>query len=54
MATSNLWLVLRNSDTKRTWTKYFSTEDDMNSYIKKIRFLKNLFIIEDSRDIVFI
>ena len=49
---SKLWLVVRNSDTKRTWWKYFEKESDMDKFINKIKWLKNLFIIEDSRDII--
>lgn len=50
---NKLWLVLRNSDTKRTWTKYFDKESDMNNFIRKIKYVKSMFIIEDSRDIVY-
>lgn len=49
-----LWLVLRNSETKRTWTKYFDNEKEMDNYLNKIRFIKNLMLIEDSRDIIYI
>lgn len=48
-----LWLVLKNIETKRTWTKYFETEKEMDNYLNKIRFIKNLMLIEDSRDIVY-
>ena len=51
---NKLWLVLRNSDTKRTWTKYFEKELEMDKYIRKIKYIPNLMIIEDSRDIVYI
>lgn len=47
-----LWLVVKDTDTKRTWWKYFNKESDMDKFISKIRWIKNLFIIEDSRDIV--
>ena len=50
---NKLWLVLRNSDTKRTWTKYFDKESDMNNFIRKMKYVKSMFIIEDSRDIVY-
>lgn len=50
---NKLWLVLKNTETKRTWTKYFETEKEMDIYLNKIRFIKNLMLIEDSRDIVY-
>ena len=48
-----LWLVVKDTDKKRTWWKYFNKESDMDNFIRKIRWIKNLFIVEDSRDIVF-
>ena len=48
-----LWLVIRNRDTKRTWTKYFTKETEMDSYLRKIKYVRNLFLVEDSRDIVY-
>lgn len=50
---TKLWLVIRNNDTKRTWTKYFDKEKEMDIYLQKIKYINNLFIIEDSRDIVY-
>lgn len=49
---NKLWLVVRNSDTKRTWWKYFDKESEMDKFINKIKWIKHLFIIEDSRDII--
>lgn len=49
---SKLWLVVKDIDRKRTWFKYFDKESDMNKFINKIKWIKNLLIIEDSRDIV--
>lgn len=51
---NKLWLVIKNTDNLRTWTKYFETTKDMDVYIRKIKFVKNLILIEDSRDIVYI
>ena len=48
---SKLWLVIKDCITKRVWTKYFENELEMNNYKNKIRFVKNLLLIEDSRDI---
>lgn len=48
------WLVIKNTDNKRTWFKYFEKEYEMDSYLKRIKYVKNLLLIEDSRDIVYI
>lgn len=49
---NKLWLVIKDCDTKRVWTKYFEKEKDMDKFINKIKWIKNLLLIEDSRDIV--
>lgn len=49
---NKLWLVVKDTEEKRTWWKYFDKESDMNRFINKIKWIKNLLIIEDSRDIV--
>ena len=51
---NKLWLVIKNTDNLRTWTKYFDKEKDMDVYKNKIKYVKNLILIEDSRDIVYI
>lgn len=48
-----LWLVVKDTDTKRTWWKYFEKEYEMDNFIRKIKYVKNLLLIEDSRDIVY-
>lgn len=47
-----LWLVIKDISNKRLWTKYFEKESDMDKFINKIKYVKNLLIIEDSRDII--
>lgn len=49
---SKLWIVVKDRDKKRVWWKYFNKESDMDKFISRIKYIKNLFIIEDSRDIV--
>lgn len=49
---SKLWIVVKDRDTKRVWWKYFNKESELDSFIKRIKYIKNLFIIEDSRDII--
>ena len=48
----NLWIVVKDTEKKRTWWKYFEKETDMDKFIKRIKYVKNLLLIEDSRDIV--
>lgn len=54
MIMNKLWLVIKNTDNLRTWTKYFETTREMDVYKNKIKYVKNLILIEDSRDIVYI
>lgn len=51
---TKLWIVVKDTEEKRTWWKYFEKESDMDKFINKIRFVKNLLLIEDSRDIKYI
>ena len=46
-----LWLVVKDTETKRTWWKYFNKESEMDKFINKIKHISNLLLIEDSRDI---
>lgn len=48
-----LYLVLFNKDKRKTFTKYFETEFEMDKFIRRMYFFKNLILIEDSRDIYF-
>jgi len=50
---NKIWLVLYNKDTKRYFTKYFETEFKKDKFKRKIRYIKNLILIEDSTDIYF-
>lgn len=50
---NKLWLVVHDTEEKKTWWKYFEKESDMDKFINKIKYIKNLFIVEDSRDIVY-
>lgn len=50
---NKLWLVIKNKDTKIVWTKYFCTEREMDKYLERIKYVKNLMLLEDSRDIVY-
>ena len=46
----NVYLLLMNRETKRTWYKYFETEFEKDKYKRKVRHIKNMIIIEDSSD----
>ena len=48
-----LWLVIKDTESKRTWFKYFNKESEMDTYLRKIKYVRNLLLIEDSRDIVY-
>ena len=48
----NLWVVVKDTEKKKTWWKYFEKESDMDKFIRRIKYVKNLLVIEDSRDIV--
>lgn len=48
---TKLWLIVKDTDKKTTWWKYFEKESDMETFINKIKWIKNLLIIEDSRDL---
>lgn len=50
---NKLWLVIKNKETKLVWTKYFEKEKDMDTYLRKIKYVKSLMVLEDSRDIVY-
>lgn len=47
------YLVLYVKDTKRSFTKYFENESMLINFLNKIKYVSNLLIIEDSRDIKF-
>ena len=47
-----LWIVVKDTSEKKTWWKYFEKESDMDKFLKRIKYVKNLLLIEDSRDIV--
>lgn len=50
---NKLYLIVYNRDLKRSYYKYFDKEKEMNDYIRKIKYVKSLLLIEDSRDIVY-
>lgn len=48
-----LYLVLYDKEKKFTFPKYFETEFKMDKFKRRLPYIKNLILIEDSRDIYF-
>jgi hypothetical protein len=48
-----LYLVLYDKEKKYTFTKHFEVEVEMDKFKRRLPFIKNLILIEDSRDIIF-
>ena len=44
-----MYFKLYNCKYNYTWIKYFKTEDDMNKFKNKIKYIPEISIIEDSR-----
>lgn len=50
---NKLWLVLYTRENKRYFTKYFDNIIEMDRYLNKVKYVKDLLLIEDSRDIIY-
>ena len=50
---NKLWLVLYTKENKRYFTKYFDNIIEMDRYLNKVKHIKDLILIEDSRDIIY-
>lgn len=50
---NKLWLVLYTKENKRYFTKYFDSVMEMDRYLNKVKHIKDLLLIEDSRDIIY-
>ena len=50
---NKLWLVLYTKENKRYFTKYFDNIIEMDRYLNKVKHVKDLILIEDSRDIIY-
>lgn len=48
-----LYLILYDREKKIQFPKYFNTEFEMDKFLNKLPYIKNLILIEDSRDIYF-
>ena len=50
---NKIFLVLYSRKSKSRFFKYFETEYEKDKFKRKIRYSKDIFIIEDSTDIYF-
>ena len=48
---TNIWLVIKNKEKGFTFTKYFDTEFEKDKYKRKIKYISNWILIEDSSEI---
>ena len=50
---NKIWVTLMNTETKRSFTRYFDTLSDKEKYLRKMKYFlsRNLILIEDSSDI---
>ena len=46
-----IWLVIKNTKKNFTFTKYFETEFEKDKFKRKIKYIKDWLLIEDSTDI---
>ncbi len=50
---NKIYLIIYNKPMRFQFIKYFDNIKEKNIYKNKIRFVKDLFIVEDSCDIVY-
>lgn len=50
---NKLYLLLFDITTRKEFFKYFETEFEMDKFKRKLKYSKKLFIIEDSREMIF-
>lgn len=48
---NKIYLVLYNKERKFYFTKYFSSIKEKDKYLRKIKYVRSLLLIEDSEDI---
>lgn len=47
---TNIWLLIRNKERAFSYFKYFETEHEKDKYKERIKWIPNIYIIEDSSD----
>ena len=50
---NKIYLIIYNKETKIYFTKYFNKVEEKEKYKRKIKYVNNLLLIEDSEDIVY-
>lgn len=50
---NKLYLLLQDRLSHKQFFKYFDTEHEMDKFKRKLKYSKKLFIIEDSREMIF-
>ena len=48
---TNIWLTIKNMNKGYTFTKYFNTEWEKDKYKRKVKFIPDWRLVEDSTDI---
>ena len=48
---TKIWLTIKNIEKNFTFTKYFETEFEKDKYKRKIKFISDWRLVEDSTDI---
>lgn len=47
---TSVWLLIMNKTTKRSFFRYFETEYEKDKYKDRLKWIPNLYVIEDSSD----
>lgn len=48
-----MYLKLQNIENNYTWIKRFTSEFEMDKFIRKLKYVKQVVILEDSREIYY-
>ena len=51
---AKIYLLLYNKETHKQFFRYFDTIKEKDKYKRKIKYINNLLLIEDSEDLVYI
>lgn len=50
MKSKKLYLILWNITAEREFKKYFDTEEQMDKYLRRLKYSTNLELVKDSRE----
>lgn len=51
---AKIYLLLYNKETHKQFFRYFDTIKEKDKYKRKIKYINNLLLIEDSEDLIYI